>query len=144
MSTFIDTNIFIYAYLKPKRKLQPHETTIKESAKNIVLRVDKGENVVTTTVHFSELCNILEENLPFEEALTIEEEILLRDNITIHEVSIEDYLKALPLAKEKKIGINDTLAYIIMKEKRIKKIYSFDKDFDKFQDIQRITNINRS
>jgi len=140
MSTFIDANIFVYAYLKPKRKLQPHELTIKESAKNIVSRVDKGENVVTTIIHFSELCNILEESLPLEEALTIEEEILLRDNITIYEVTVEDYLKAVPLAKEKKIGINDALAYIIMKEKRIKKIYSFDKDFDKFQDIQRITS----
>jgi len=38
MSTFINANIFVYAYLKPKRKLQPHEKTIKESAKNIVLR----------------------------------------------------------------------------------------------------------
>jgi len=140
MSIFIDANVFIYAYLKPRRNLQPHEITIKESAKNIVLRVDKGENVVTTIVHFNELCNILEENLPFEEALTIEEEILLRDNITIHEVTVKDYLKALPLAKEKKMGINDTLAYIIMKEKGIKKIYSFDKGFDKFQDIQRITS----
>jgi len=96
--------------------------------------------VVTTTVHFSELCNILEENLSFEEALAIEEEILLRDNITIHEITVEDYLKALPLAKEKRIGVNDTLAYIIMKEKGIRKIYSFDKDFDKFQNIQRITS----
>jgi len=33
---FIDSNIFIHAYIKPKRKLQKHEEKIKEEAKNIV------------------------------------------------------------------------------------------------------------
>jgi len=40
-----------------------------------------------------------------------------------------DYLKAVVLAEEKKISINDALAYLKMKENNIKEIYTFDEHF---------------
>jgi len=137
---FVDTNIFIYAYIKPRRKLKPHEVSIKDSAKKTLSRINEGENVSTTVVHFSELCNILEDNRPLREASTIEEAILFKENITIHPVNHEDYLKALHVAREKDTGINDAIAYTTMEKLGVNKIYSFDKDFDKFNDIKRITS----
>jgi len=61
------------------------------------------------------------------------------DNITIKEVSEEDYLKALAIAEDQQVGANDALAYVLMKEAGITRIYSFDKDFNEFKDIHTIT-----
>jgi predicted nucleic acid-binding protein len=136
---FVDANVFVYAFLKPKRKLQPHEKNIKDAAKKIVTRINEGEETVTSVVHFSEICNILEDHLPIQEACTIEKGLLFLDNIIIKEVSEEDYLKALAIAEDQQIGANDALAYTLMKEAGINKIYSFDEDFDGFKDIHRLT-----
>ena len=137
--TYIDTNILVYAFLKPKRKLQPHETSIKEAAKKIISRINEGEKVATSVVHFSEVCNILEDHLPFEEALSLEKGLLLRENISIYEVSEQDYMNAISVAENYKVGMNDALACVIMGKAEMTKIYSFDKDFDSFPDIKRIT-----
>jgi predicted nucleic acid-binding protein len=131
--------VFVYAFLKPKRKLQPHEQKIKEAAKKIVTRINEGEETVTSVVHFSEICNVLEDHLPIQEACTLEKGLLLLENIAVQEVSEEHYLKALAIAEELQIGANDALAYVLMKEEGINRIYSFDKDFNEFKDIRTIT-----
>jgi len=135
---FVDASVFVYAFLKPRRRLQPHEASVKDAAKNIVLRINEGEEVATSVVHFSEVCDVLEDYLPLEEAFTIEKGLLFRDNIVIQKVSKEDYLKALSIAEDQLVGANDALAYVLMKEAGLRKIYSFDKDFDGFNDINRI------
>jgi len=137
-TTFVDASVFVYAFLKPRRKLQPHEVSVKDAAKKIMSRINEGEEVSTSVVHFSEVCNVLEDHLPLKEALTIETGLLLRDNITIYEISEEDYLKALSVAEDNQVGANDALAYVAMKELGLSTIYSFDKDFDIFPDIKRI------
>jgi len=134
----VDASVFVYAFLKPSRKLQPHEANIKDAAKKIMSRINEGEEVSISVVHFSEVCNIIEDYLPLKEALTIETGLLLRDNITIHKIFEEDYLKAMSIAEDHQIGANDALAYVVMKELGLSKIYSFDKDFDTFPDIKRI------
>ncbi|MEM3379061.1 MAG: type II toxin-antitoxin system VapC family toxin [Candidatus Bathyarchaeia archaeon] len=137
-TAFVDASVFVYAFLKTKRKLQPHEASIKEAAQKIVLRINEGEEAATSTVHFSEVCNVLDDHLPVEEALAIEKSLLFLDNIVIYKVSKEDYLKALSIAEEQQVGVNDALAYVLMKEAGLNRIYSFDKDFDLFKDIKRI------
>lgn len=136
---FIDANVFVYAFLKPKRKLQPQEESLKDAAKKIITRVSGGEEVVTSVVHFSEVCNILEDFLSAKEAIELEMNLLFQENMIVMDVSAEDYLKALTVAEDQEIGANDALAYVLMKESKINKIYSFDKDFDKFKDIEKIT-----
>ena len=138
-SFFVDSNVFIYAFLKPKRKLQAHEEALKLAAKKIVTKINEGAETLTSVVHFSQICNILEDYLTIQEANTIEKGLLLRDNLTITEVSEKHYLKALAVAEDQQIGANDALAYVLMKETGITKICSFDKDFDVFKDIKRIT-----
>jgi len=138
-TAFVDANVFVYAFLKPKRKLQPHEQNIKDAAKKIVTRINEGEETVTSVVHFSEICNILEDHLPIQEACTLEKGLLLLDNIAIKEVSQKHYLKAISIAEDQQVGANGALAYVLMKEIGIDKIYSFDKDFNEFKDIHTIT-----
>ena len=135
---YVDANVFVYAFLKTKRQLQPSELEIKQAAKNIVARISKGEKVVTSVVHFSEVCNVLEDHLPSEEAILLEKGLLYRENISICEVAQEDYIKAVSMAEDHDVGVNDALAYVLMKEQAIQTIYSFDKDLDAFKDIQRL------
>jgi predicted nucleic acid-binding protein len=139
MSAFVDANVFIYAFLRPTRKLQPHELSIKDAAKKIVTRINDVEKVETSVVHFSEICNVLEDHLQIGETLNIEKSLLFQENVLIREVCEEHYLKAISIAQDLEVGVNDALAYVLMKEQGLQKVYSFDKDFDKFQDIQRIT-----
>jgi uncharacterized protein len=134
---YVDANVFVYAFLKTKRALQPHEIKIKEAAKKIVSRINEGEKVVTSVVHFSEVCNILEDYLPIGEAILIEKGLLFRENILICEVSKYDYLKAISVTEDQRVGVNDALAYVLMKKMAIQTVYSFDKDFDTFADIHR-------
>jgi predicted nucleic acid-binding protein len=136
---YVDANVFVYAFLKPKRKLQPHEVTIKEAAKKIVARISAGEEVVTSVVHFSEICSVIDDYLPFEEALSLEKGLLLRENIQILEVTQDDYLNSVSISEQQHVGINDSLAYVVMKKLEIAKLYSFDKHFDCFPDVERIT-----
>jgi hypothetical protein len=136
---FVDANVFLYAFLKPKRKLQENEEEIKDAAKSIVTRINNGEQVVTSVVHLSEICNILEDFLPVKEALELARSLLFLESVVIKEVSEEDYLKAFTIAEDEEIGANDALAYVLMKEEKINRIYSFDKHFDSLKDIQRIT-----
>lgn len=134
---YVDANVFVYAFLKTKRQLQPHELKIKEAAKRIVSRISKGEKVATSVVHFSEVCNILENNLPLREAILLEKGLLYRENVLICEVAQEDYIKAVSVAEDHQVGVNDALAYVLMEKEGIRTIYSFDKDFDAFTDIER-------
>lgn len=135
---YVDANVFVYAFLKTKRPLQPNELEIKQAAKNIVARISKGEKVITSVVHFSEVCNVLEDHLSFEEAILLEKGLLYRENVSICEVVHEDYIKAVSIAEEHNVGVNDALAYVLMKEQAIEIIYSFDKDLDTFIDIKRV------
>jgi predicted nucleic acid-binding protein len=135
---FVDANVFVYAFLKPKRKLQPHEVIIKEAAKKIVARISVGEEVVTSVVHFSEICNVIDDYMPFGEALALEKGLLLLENIQIHEVTQDDYLNAVSISEQHQVGINDALAYVVMKKFELAKLYSFDKHFDCFSDIERL------
>jgi predicted nucleic acid-binding protein len=135
---YVDANVFVYAFLKPKRKLEPHEVKIKEAAKKFVSRINDGEKVAPSVVHFSEVCNILDDYLPIGEALLIEKGLLFSENILVCEVSKDDYLKAISVTEDQQVEINDALAYVLMKKEAIQTVYSFDKDFDAFTDISRI------
>lgn len=135
---YVDANVFVYAFLKTKRQLQQSELKLKEAAKRIVARISAGERAVTSVIHISEVCNVLEDYLPFEEAVLLQKGLLYRENLLIREVTKDDYLKAVSVAEEYHVGANDGLAYVLMKKEDIETIYSFDKDFDVFSDVKRV------
>ena len=41
--------------------------------------------------------------------------------------------------RERGVGLSDALAYVAMKRNPLAEVYSFDRDFDKFGDIRRVT-----
>ncbi|WP_297534576.1 type II toxin-antitoxin system VapC family toxin [Thermococcus sp.] len=128
---FIDANVFIYAFLRPKREPPENVKEIKERAKAILTRVSDGERVVTTVVHLSEVANVLESRGGKKKAVEVVLAVLTSENIEVLPVSPGDYLKASLIAEEKNLGVNDALAYVKMKELDIEEIYTFDRDFEK-------------
>jgi len=126
---FIDANVFIYAVLKPKRALNERVQELKTASKTIFKKVNEGENVITTVVHLSEVANVLEDATNLSFAISFLKDILLKKNVIVERVSDKDYMECVLLAEEKRVSINDALAYLLMKRRRIEHIYTFDKHF---------------
>ncbi|MDP3565002.1 MAG: type II toxin-antitoxin system VapC family toxin [Methanoregula sp.] len=126
---FIDANVFIYAVLKPKAALPDPVLKKKNAAKEIFLRMNDGEPVTTTTVHLSEVANVLEDAAGMAFAVDLLSAILMRSTITVEPVTADDYRESIRLAQKLSISINDALALIVMDRQGIGEIYTFDRHF---------------
>ena len=127
---FIDANVFIYAVLKPKMALPEAVLHKKTAAKEIFLRVNAGEPVITTTVHLSEVANVLEDAAGLSFAGDFLSAVLKKPTISVEAVSVDDYRECIMLAQKSAISINDALAIIIMEQQGIDEIYTFDRHFN--------------
>jgi len=135
---FIDANVFIHAILKPKR---PTEATIKvkDAAIKIFNRFNEGEPTLTTVVHLSEVANVLEDAAGTNFATNFIRDLLLKPNLKVVTVTLEEYLFASELALTSSVGVNDAQASLTMRKHEISEAYSFDKHLDKLK-VKRITD----
>jgi hypothetical protein len=139
---FLDANVFIYAYYKPKKQLTQKEKQMKEHAKKIISGVSQGkEDVMMTVVHVSEIVNILKHGMPLDQLATIVRGLFMLDNVKIIGVTREAYFAATELGDDLKLEANDALAVDIMRLNDIKEIYSFDEDFDQIEGITRLPTL---
>jgi predicted nucleic acid-binding protein len=139
---FVDSNVFLHAFLRPRRPLTEREQLVKDEAKSIVKRLEEGEEVATTTVHLSEVVNIVETGLGLERSLGFLSWVVSSGNMRVYPVSVEDYEAAVPVAKERGISANDALAYAVMRKEGIEEIYSFDRHFDGLGDIMKVPTLS--
>ncbi|MGF3522071.1 MAG: type II toxin-antitoxin system VapC family toxin [Candidatus Bathyarchaeia archaeon] len=136
---FLDANVFIYAYYKPKKQLTEKETQMKEQAKKIITDLTQGkEQAITTVVHISEIVNILKHGMPPQKLTELIRGLLMMDNIHVQGVSKEAYFAANELSDDIKLEANDALAVDIMKSNGVTEIFTFDKHFDNVEGITRI------
>ncbi len=133
---FLDSSVFLHAYLRKKGAVTPKEREIKRRAKEILSEIEAGEQVLTTVIHISEITNIIEARLGLEASLRLLARILSLKNIKVFEVDEDDYKKAIVIADRFYISLNDAIAYIKMRENNINEIYTFDKHFRNIPDIQ--------
>ena len=139
---FLDANVFIYAYYKPKKQLTQKEKQMKEHAKKIVSSVSQGkEQVTTTVVHLSEVVNILKHGIPLDQLTTAIRGLFMLDNVKIMDITREAYFAAVELGDDLKLEANDALAVDVMRLNDIKEIYSFDEDFDQIEGITRLPTL---
>lgn len=129
---FLDANIFIYAYYKPRVELSERARWMKEESKNILKRVNDGEEVVTTVVHLSEINNFLKKSMDLNSLQNLLLELYSLENLKIIDVNAEDYLAAIAMMVETGLDANDCLALKVMKDLGVTEIYSFDRGFEKF------------
>ena len=126
---FIDANVFIYAVLKPKAPLPEAVVQKKTAAKEIFLRVNEGEPVITTTVHLSEVANVLEDAAGIGFACDLLSAVMAKPSIDVRPVSADDYRESIQRAQKYSVSINDALALIVMEQQGIDEIYTFDQHF---------------
>lgn len=126
---FIDANVFIYAVLKPKTALPELVLKRKTAAKEIFLRVNGGEQVTTTTVHLSEVANVLDDVAGLDFACDLLSALLSKPSIIVQSVSADNYRASTRLAQKYSISINDALALVVMEQQAIDEIYTFDRHF---------------
>ncbi len=140
---FLDSNIFIYAFYKPKRELGSREKMMKGYAKKIIEDVSRGkESVVTTVVHVSEVVNILKHGLNSRQLSELITGLLMLDNIDILTVERNDYLAATELGRELEMDSNDALAVQAMQSKGVTEVYSFDKAFEDIEGVTRLPRLS--
>jgi predicted nucleic acid-binding protein len=139
---FLDANIFIYAYYKPKKQLTEKENQMKEQAKKIISDVSKGkEDVMITVVHVSEAVNILKHGMPQDQLTLIIRGLFMLDNVKVIDVSKDAYFAAAELGEDLKLEPNDALAVDMMRQNGVVEIYSFDEHFNKIDGITRLPSI---
>ncbi len=130
---FLDANIFIYAYYRPRKELSEKARWMKEESKKILRRINDGEEeVVTTVVHLSEVINLLKKSLSTASLQELLLELYSLKNLKIIDVTAEEYLAAVTMMVETGLDANDCLALKVMKDIGITEIYSFDKGFERF------------
>ncbi|MBS3056691.1 MAG: type II toxin-antitoxin system VapC family toxin [Candidatus Aenigmarchaeota archaeon] len=137
MMFFIDSNIFLYAFLSTKRKLKDSEKQLKETSRKILKKIDSGEKVATSVVHISEISNVLESIAGKGDAQKAMTYLILNENIEILEVNKSALIMASDINKKHLIGLNDCIAIVLMQQNNINKIYSADRHFDSFDWIER-------
>ena len=104
---FLDANVFIYAYYKPKKQLTEKERQMKEQAKKIISSVSQGkENVITTVVHISEVANILKYGLPPDQLTATVRGLFMLNNVKIMDVTAEAYFAAFELGEDLKLTMH--------------------------------------
>lgn len=135
---FVDASVFVHAFLKPKRALKPHERALKRKARDIVSRINRGEEVCTSVVHMAEIANILEDWMSLEDSRSVLVGLCMRDTVTILQVNKEQLIEAVSVGQVIPLGTTDALAVILMEANSIAEIYSFDKDFDGVEGIHRV------
>jgi len=139
---FLDANIFIYAYYKPKRALSQKEQYMKNEAKNIIERVNEAkEEVITTVIHLAEASNILKHGISLETLNNIMLGLFMLDNVKILGVNRETYFAAAELAGELKLDPNNALIIEVMRLNNIKEVYSFDEDLEEIEEITRLPKL---
>jgi len=139
---FLDANIFIYAYYRPKKQLTEKEEAMKDQAKKIVSNISQGkEQVTTTVVHISEIVNILKNGLAQEQLTQIILGLFMLNNVKIMDVTKDSYFAAAELGEDLKLEPNDALAVDIMRQNEIAEIYTFDEHFTNIEGIIKIPNV---
>lgn len=136
---FLDANVFIYAYYKPKIRLDSNQKRMKDKSKKIIEGINsRRTKVLTSVVHLSEVSNILKRSFSMGELVSLIETLYSLDNVIISDVTANDYLIAIEMGEELNLEPNDALAVHLMQENDISEIYSFDEGFEKVEGIFRL------
>ncbi len=135
---YLDANIFIYAYFKPKKgkSLSNKLKWCKEEAKKIVQKINEEENnYCISLIQLSEVVNLLKNIMSWKNLKEFIMGVISNKSVEILEVSKMLYINAVNKMADYKMDSNDISAILLMKEKNIKEIYTFDQQYNEVADI---------
>ena len=128
---FVDANVFIYVLVKSPKKDY-------EISRNILKRIENGEETATNLAVIQEVVDWLEYNNRKKEVRSFLTAV--NSYLTLNKLPIAWYnlLAALDDVDRYKIDFVDALTLQTMEKNKINEIYSNDKDFDRVQWTKRI------
>lgn len=131
---FLDTNILLRFILKDHPVYSP-------KAEAIFKKIDQGE--VRTFISWPtifEVVFVLQNSIKLPKKDIIEKllQILHLENVHLDQENLLDITFEYYL--DKNVSLTDAYNAALMQKKKIKQIYSFDSDFDKFSQIKRLKN----
>jgi predicted nucleic acid-binding protein len=141
---YLDANVFIYAFFKPKNEEELSERIkwSKKEARKIINAIDnEEEQYYISLIQLSETVNILKNAMSWKKLREFILGLISNERVKILDVHKNLYINAVDKIGEYEMDSNDTSAYLIMKKNDIKKIYTFDKHFENFSDIECLPNI---
>ena len=118
MTRFVDTNIFIYA-------LTAHPKFGK-TAKNILERIENGEEAVTSTLVLCEVAWVLEAMGRQGSIKPTLEKIMSYPTLKVVDISQDDLLLGATNMDTEKIDFNDGVNLALMMRTGISEVYSND------------------
>ncbi len=136
---YLDANIFVYAYFKPKKgKILPDKIQwCKKEAKEIIKKINEEENTYCISlIQISEVVNLLKNAMSWEDLQQFMMGLLSNKSIETVEISKLMYFNAVSKISEYNMDSNDISAYLLMKEKEINQIYTFDRHYDNLPEIK--------
>ncbi|MBI2595170.1 PIN domain-containing protein [Candidatus Daviesbacteria bacterium] len=129
---FLDANVVLRFLLIDDPLLSP-------KAKDIFEKIDGGEKVFIPSVIIAELVYVLLKVYKFPRVEISQKllQVILKENILTENKTI--YKGVFKIFVSKNIDFEDAYMVSLMGKKKVSELYSFDKDFDKFTDIKRLT-----
>lgn len=128
---FVDVNVFIYVLVKSPKKDY-------EISRNILKRIENGEETATNLAVIQEVVDWLEYNNRKKEVRSFLTAV--NSYLTLNKLPIawNNLLAALDDVDRYNIDFVDALTLQTMETNKINEIYSNDKDFDRVQWTKRI------
>jgi len=128
---FVDANVFIYVLVKSPKKDY-------EISRNILKRIENGEETATNLAVIQEVVDWLEYNNRKKEVRSFLTAV--NSYLTLNKLPIawDNLLAALDDVDIYNIDFVDALTLQTMEKNKINEIYSNDKDFDRVQWTKRI------
>jgi predicted nucleic acid-binding protein len=131
---FLDSNVIL-------RYLTRDDPKKAENCYELFQKVKRGEIELTTCeAVIAEVIYVLSShslyNLPRDEIYS-----LLLPIINLYGLKLPQkrlYIRALDIYTSKNIDFEDALSFAHMEKRQIKEIYSYDSDFDKFEELKRL------
>ncbi|MBN1215787.1 MAG: type II toxin-antitoxin system VapC family toxin [Candidatus Lokiarchaeota archaeon] len=141
---YLDANIFIYAYFKPKKGkiLSEKIQWCKNEAKEIIKKINEEVNkYCISIIQLSEIVNLLKSVMSWEDLQKFIMGLISNKSIEIVEIPKLMYINAVNRISDYNMDSNAISALLIMKEMKIKQIYTFDHHYEHFEDIIRLPKI---
>jgi hypothetical protein len=136
---YIDANVFIYAYFKPKKEygeLSPKVRWMKTESKKIIEKLNnEEEKFCISLIQLSEVVNKLKIAMTWEDLRKLLLGLTSINSLEIIEVSKLLYINSVDKITQYNMDSNDISAYLIMKDKGITEIYTFDSHYQNLKDI---------
>ena len=127
---FVDSNVFIYV-------LDRHPK-FGETAKQILKRIDGGEETVTSTLVIEEVCAYLTKQKRRVELQAFVDTLLAYGCLLKRPYLFEDIITAKEMLRIYRLDWEDLVIAAQMHREGINEIYSNDTDFDQIPGIKRV------